>query len=638
MFLSYARADEGRAEEIRTLLENAGFSIWWDRELQAGAEYSDKIADALDRAKAVVVLWSANSIKSHWVRDEAETGRNRSTLVPVSLDGTLPPLGFRQFQAADLSHWNGAHDAPEAQAITRAVRTIVEGDTADHAPHHDGPIASPASRVDGRSRRWLAGALALAVLAVVGVWSWMAAETPVQANTLAILPFENANKDAQQDYFSNGLSSEVRQFLSQGTDIRISAESSTEQAAKEDKAAESIARRLGVRYVLDGEVHRVGSRVRVAVQLIDGEDGFDVWSQVYDRNIDDIFAVQRDIARQVANSLKTKIGTGSGASGRIGGTDNTQAYDAFLRGSALYDLAIDEASDRAALAQLQTAVSLDPQYGAAWAQLSTVQTTLANSYSGDDKRSALYDEAIASARKAIDTAPDLATGHAALGYVLLNGRLDPRTAGESYRKAYDLAPNDSEILHSYGTYMARIGEFDAALDAIDEAISLDPLNAVLQRLKGLTLYLTGDFDEARSAIAKARSLNPEINLVRRMLGDIAYAEGDYPAALSFYKEERPGLTQMAGLAMAHNKLGNVAEARAATEALREKYGDNSMYQMAQIEAQAGRIDEALDTLERAFAVGDSGLVLARNDPLLAPLRPQPRYRELMKRIGFTLPD
>ncbi len=636
VFVSYSRNDRDAARRLIDFLEQSGFSVWWDGMLEAGTVYTRTTEDALEHARAVVVVWSARSVESHWVRDEAQSGRDRGNLIPVSIDGSLPPLGFRQFQSVDLSDWDGHGEASSARNVRDAVARLVDPDN-PVAPAPPAPNAPPAPAPTARSRTvWIAAAFGALLIAAIAVWQLQDAPAPTEANSLAILPFDNLSDDREQSYFSTGLAEEMRQFLTQQSNLQVVAQASTRAAAEKGGEAQAIATDLGVRYLLDGSVRRSQDKVRVSVHLIDGTNGFDIWSQAYDRSLDDIFAVQSDIARKVASALKARIqASGRGSAARVGGTENAAAYDAYLRGITLYDLALDESSDRAAQTQFEAAVRADPSYGAAWAALSRVQTTIANSYSNDRPTSEIYDAAIASARKAIAVAPDLPAGHAALGYVLLNGRLDVAAARQPYQTAYKRGARDADILQAYATYMGRVGEFDASLAANDRAVALDPLNAVIQRQRAQVLYAAGDLAGARTAINKALKLNPEMSVASRILADISYLEGDYRTALRLYEDEGSDLSRFTGLALARFKLGDTAGADAAMAQLRARFGDNGLYQQAQILAQWGRKADALKALEQAFAAGDSGLVLLRNDPLLKPVRSDPRFKRILSRLGFN---
>lgn len=640
VFVSYSRKDEDQARPLIEELGRAGFSVWWDGMLEAGTVYTRTTEEALENALAVVVVWSKQSVHSNWVRDEAQSGRDRSRLVPVSIDGSLPPLGFRQYQSVDLSGWDGSPEAAQFVNVRSAVARL-----ADPA-FEPAPIASPPA-VERKRRGILdlggtfgkvAAALTTATIAGAGLLTALgfAGGEPRDANGLAIMPFENLSENEDHAYFSTGLAEELRQSLSQHSDLPVAAQASSDLAAKEGGDARDIARRLGVRYLLSGSVRREADTVRVTVQLIDGDEGFDIWSQGYNRKLEDIFTVQSDIARHVVDSLKAKLEQDHPDNvARIGGTRNASAYDAYLRGVAIYDVASGEESDRAAQAQLEAAIKADPEYGAAWAALSRVQTTIANSYTSAVPLSEQYAVAMASARKAITVAPRLATGYAALGYVLLNGKLDVASAKAPYTKAHQLAPKDADILGAYGTYMGHTGNFEEARKAYDTAVSLDPLNATTKRQYAQILYAAGQLDEAQATIEQALALNPELGIAKRILADIAYQKGEYRRARDLYEEEKSSLSRLAGLAIVRRKLGDESGARAAMARLKSEFGDNGLYQQAQVLAQWGNRDEALDTLEQAFAAGDSGLVLLRDDPKLAPLQGDVRFRRLLGRIGFT---
>lgn len=641
VFVSYSRTDEAAARRIITFLENEGLRVWWDGMLGAGEVYIRTTEQALEQASAVLVLWSARSADSNWVRDEAQSGRETDRLVPVSIDGTQPPLGFRQFQSVDLSDWDGDPQAPQIRNVRDSIARRIERPVQPVEPLDMAPMplldAAPSTRQGGRIV-W--GALAIAVALVVGVlgWAWLVPGEGEEASSIAILPFDNLSEDPDQDYFSTGLAEEMRQVLSQNGALQVAAQTSSIEAAGAGLGAEAMAQALGVHYLLDGSVRRDGETVRVTVQLIDGTTGFDVWSETYERSLDDIFGVQSDIASRIADALQLQMASGEGEGGRIGGTDNPAAYDAFLKGQSLYDLALDEDTDRAAMRQFKLAIEADPDYGAAWASLARVQTLIANSYPTDRPLSEAYGEAIASANKAVEVAPRLARSHAALGFVLLNGRLDAAAAEGPFREAYRLGSGDADILLSYATFAARIGDFDEAREAIERARKLDPLNAVVRRSEALIHYAAGDYGAAVEAARAALEINPEMSVAHRIIGDVAYLEGDYNAALKAYEAEPSGLSRLPGIALVAAKQGKRAKAEEALAELRREYGSNSLYQQAQVAAQSGNSAEALSELEGAFAANDSGLVLMRNDPMFAPIKKNARFTALLQRMGFSAPD
>lgn len=638
VFVSYSRADEVGARKVIDFLQAEGFSVWWDGMLEAGTVFTRTTEQALEHAKAVVVLWTACSVDSHWVRDEAQSGRERGRLVPVSLDGSLPPLGFRQFQSVDLSKWRGSADAPEIRNVRDALVRLVEG---TKAPTTLATDRNYRSQTKGKAppRLLLAGVVVMLLLAL-GTFAFMRFDgsPEIQERSLAILPFDNISGDAEQDYFSNGLSEELRQVLSQDAELQVAARTSTEEAATDDAGAKDVAALLGVGYLLDGSVRKEGEMVRVSVQLIDGSTGFDVWSEVYERSLEDIFAVQSDIAEQVGKALELHVGEDATLASRRGGTDNPVALDAYLRGKALYDLALDEETDRAAQRQFEAAVEADPDYGAAWAMLARTQTLIANSYPSEVPLAESYAEAVETAQRAVEVAPDLAAARAALGFVMFNGRLDATAAREPMLEAYRLGQGDSDILQLYGTYAARTGDFESAYEAIDRAIRLDPLNAVARRTQATIYSAAGDFAKARGAAAEALRLNPDMRVVHRLLADMLYLEGSYADARKEYEAEESMLSRLPGLAMTLPRLGDAEGGRRYFEELQREYGVNGLYQQAQVLAQTGRSDQALDTLEQAFSANDAGLVLLRYDPLFTGLRQEPRFVALVRRMGFSPPD
>jgi tetratricopeptide (TPR) repeat protein len=337
----------------------------------------------------------------------------------------------------------------------------------------------------------------------------------------------------------------------------------------------------------------------------------------------------------VADALAVNVGgRSSGGQKRIGGTRNEDALDAYLRGQALYKLGRDEASDRAALTQFDRALALDPRYGAAQAARSRALTVIANTYASGDALKALYDKAIAAAKGAVDLAPELAEGHAALGFALFNGRLDVAAAKVPYGKSFELGFGNADILAAFANFAGRTGMFDAARKAIGRAQKLDPLNAGVFRNAGSIEYAARNYDAALAALRAALSINPDQSGVHVVLGDMHLIGGRIAQAREEYSREANELTRLRGLAIADMRLGNRFAADAGLAAMIGEFGDNSLYQQTQIYAQWNRHGEALDALERALLVGDSGLVQSRNDPLLDPLRGDARFSSVLRQLGF----
>lgn len=634
LFVSYSRTDLAAARPVIDALIAEGFDVWWDGLLAGGDAFASTTETALETADAVVVLWSEKSIQSHWVRDEATRGRDRGRMVPVSLDGTIPPLGFRQIQYIDLSHWGAKPGAPAFAELNRAIRATAG------APHGQLTFAASATspapaRASRRGALLLGGGLV--ALAGGGLAAWRAGLLggSAKANSIAILPFRNIGGDAQEDYFSDGLAEELRTTLSLNRALEVSAETSSASAGAKDSNPRSIAGRLNVAYVLDGSVRRAGERLRIAVRLVDGSSGFETWSQSFDRVVADVFALQDEIATTVADALAVKVVKGdSGAPSRVGGTRNSAALDAYLKGRALFNLARDEASDRDALAAFEQALKLDPEYAAAAAAKSRCLTVFANNYVSGDEIKSLYSQAIDWAQRATAMAPDLAEAQSALGFGLFNGRLDVAAARAPYQRAFELGFGNADILSSFANFAGRTGNLADARKAFARAQRLDPLNAGVFRAAGIIEYAGRNFPAALTALRSALTLNPQQGGVHVTLGDIHLLGGNAGEARSEYLLEANALPRLRGLAIAERKLGNQPAADKALADMIAQFADNSLYQQGQIRTQWGQAELALDTLEKALSVGDSGLIQALTDPLLDPLRPNARFVALLKRLGF----
>jgi TolB-like protein len=635
IFLSYARADANAASRLAAALEAAGFDVWRDTLIEGGAAFAKTIEASLERCDAVVVCWSRRSVASDWVLDEAGQGRDLRKLVPVTLDGVEPPLGFRQYHAVDLSRWHGSPRTEEIGAIARGIAAVA-GRGAAPRP------AQPPSTPSFSRRRLLGVAAGVAGVAVAGFAAWRfgpfraGAAGPI---SVAVIPFENLGAGPDEGYFSDGLSEELRATLARNVGLQVMAEASSRQFRASADDAVTIADKLGVDYLVNGKVRRSGDEVRVTVDVVDGDTGFSRWSQIFERALSDIFAVQSEIATAVALGLMSRFaregaGPDTVAASVAGGTRNLEAYDAYLRGRALYDLSADEASERAALAQFDAAIAADPGYAAAHAARSRSLTAIANQYGEVGELDALYDAAIAAARTAIRLAPDLADAHSTLGFTLFQGRLDARAAREPFERSRELGAGEATVLARYAQYSARCGRHREASEAMERALLLDRLNPLIHRAAAANAYAARRWEASIVPARQALAMNPRLSRAHAAIGDAQQMLGELDAARSEYLAEPVEDFRLAGLAILERRRGDVKAAEEALARLVADHGDRVLYQQAQVLAQWGRHSEAIATLERARALGDSGLIYARNDPFLDPLRGDPRFKDLLNQLGF----
>ncbi len=635
IFLSYSREERGQALQVISLLEGNGIKVWWDGLLEGGENYLPTTEAALENATCVVVLWSKISVDSHWVRDEAQSGRERRCLVPISIDGTQAPLGFRQFQTIDASCWKGKPGTVEADQIIAAVRAQF-GATPSQAPSRG--VATPPFML---SRRTLVmGGAGLACAAALSVFGFNALQQSAgDLISLAVTPFENLSGDPEQVWFSGGLSNELRAALARNPRLRVSAPTSSAGGDADADDQFDLGRKLGVANLLRGSVQLADGIVRVSAELVQVEDGVIRWAESFDRQFEDVLAIQSEIASIVARSLVAQIAGAEEINASlakqkgVGGTDNVAAYEAYLRGHSLYDLSSGEASDRAALAQFDAAIAADPGFAAAYAMRSKMLAAIANATSQASEIRQLYDDAISAAQQAIDIAPDLAEAHLAKGFALNNGRLDRKAAKPHYDRARELAPGDADAQRSVATFLAYGSEQAAAQEIIAKVLELDPLNARAFRSAGYIALLSRRYGDVIAHIEQALRLNPELASAFYALGSAHYLRGANQQALDSFRKENVPLFALTGEALVQKKLGDEDAAQLVLDNILEAYGAASLYQQAQIQSQWGNTAQAMELLNRAVAAEDSGLLFLPNDPMLDPIREAPGFSRLQSKFA-----
>lgn len=500
------------------------------------------------------------------------------------------------------------------------------------------------SAVQRWSRRGiLVGTSAAGALAGMGVVAWQRGlfGTGPRAgdNSVAVLPFDNLSGDATQTYFSDGVTEEVREALARSPNFQVIAKTSAAQFREHKGDAISIATKLGVAFLLDGSVRRAANVVRIGAELIDGRSGFSRWSQSFDRRLTDVFKIQSDIATAVTAALSAQIGAhrtpaNSAQVNTSGGTANIVAYDAYLRGRAQYQLSADEAGMRAALQQFDNAIAADAQFANAHAARALCLMSIANQYAATQLQAGLYAAALTSAQRAVAIAPDLAAAQSTLGAVLFQGLLDARAARAPFARARVLGAGEAVVLGRVALYAAHTGKNAEAAAAIEHAVLLDPLNPLVRLAAASVAYAARGYQASIAPAQLALSMNPRMPHAHALIGDALLMLGKPHEAAAAYAAEPVPDYRLAGQAIAAQRRGNLAAARELLRELERQAGDAALYQQAQVLAQLGERDAAITRLQQARALGDSGLVYARNDPLLDPLRRDARFVVLLKGIGF----
>jgi TolB-like protein/DNA-binding winged helix-turn-helix (wHTH) protein/Tfp pilus assembly protein PilF len=451
-------------------------------------------------------------------------------------------------------------------------------------------------------------------------------------HSVAVLSFVNMSGDPKEDYFADGLAEELSNSLARIRQLQVAARTSSFSFKGKAVDIPTVGRKLNVGAVLEGSVRKAGERVRITAQLINSITGFHLWSQTYDRDLRDVFALQSEIAAAVSGALKITLLADQQEQLAPGSTRNPQAFDAYLRGR--YGESIqDEAGLRSALAALDEAIALDPQYAQALAFRADVVSQIANMYVTDSQeRERLFAEARANVEKAVALAPDSALAFATLGEVLTATSDDYSAADAAYRRSVALEPGSAEILHSYASYAATFGRPDA-LTAARRAVNLDPLDVGAHANLGVVLYYAHRHEEAAAAFREATRLgNNRMNI--NWMGVNELAAGRAQSALKYCEHDLNFWYDQLCLAMVYHKLGRQSDAATMLEKMMAAQGDGAAYQYAEVYATWGDIPRALHWLRRAVELKDGGLLAIKTDPFLDPLRNTPEFKAILAQLNL----
>ncbi len=451
-------------------------------------------------------------------------------------------------------------------------------------------------------------------------------------HSIAVLPFVNLSGDPSQDYFSDGLTEELLNSLAEINELQVAARTSS-FSFKEHPDIATVAHKLNVGAVLEGSVRRSAHTIRITAQLINAVTGFHLWSKTYDRDLGDVLKLQTEIATAVASALKVTLLGDVAAKVELGGTHNPAAFDAYLRGAKAYSSRHEAKELSTAIAAYTEAIRLDPHYALALAARSgTLSTVAAEAETAAAARDG-FDKAQADARQALALTPDLGQAHLALAVVSEN-TLDFTQASEEFERALALAPGNAEVLRRIGSFAARMGHFDAGLAATRRAVVLDPLARASHTALARALYVARRYEEAVAAFADVISLEPGFTDTYGERGFAYYGVGDLQSARASCETKPEYWASQQCLAVIYDRLGRHADAEAVLAKMKAPLGDAAAYQYATIYAQWGNPPKALEWLETALRLRDTGLVNLKTDPLLDPLRKEPRFKAVMKELKF----
>jgi TolB-like protein len=668
VFLSYASQDAEPAQRICEALRAAGIEVWFDQSALRGGDVWDQtirkqIKSCLlfipvisrhthDRDEGYFRLeWKLAVDRSHLMTS------NKAFLLPVVIDETRADDENVPDRFKDI-HWTRLPAGETPVVFVERVRRLVAPEPSRPTTVSPAaPVASVAPPVTERltarspSKRVLQALAALAVIGALAYFAidkfWVRMQPPptppaVSASavpaafsppphSIAVLPFVNMSGDKEQEYFSDGLTEEILNSLARINELQVAARTSAFSFKGKDVDIGTIARKLNVGAVLEGSVRRAGNTIRVTAQLNNALTGFHLWSQTYDRDLSNVLQLQTEIANAVANALKITLLGDVAAKIEVGGTRNPGAFDAYLRGSKSWNSTVPDAKGyQAAIASFTEAIGLDSNYALALASRSMVLSEYTAEFATGPAIREGFDKALADARHALALAPELPEGQLALAYYFTFGSLDFKQAGDAYERAVTLAPGDARILRDYGSFAVWTGRTDAGLAAARHAVALDPVGARSHFNLGWALFYARLYRESLTAFSDTLALDPNSSDTYSYRGLAYYLLGDFNNARSSCE----GKTRVVCLAVTYEKLGRHSDAQATLAKARAEAGDAEAYQYATIYAQWGDRGKALEWLETAMHLRDPGLILLKTDPLMDPLRKEPRFQAIERELKF----
>jgi TolB-like protein/tetratricopeptide (TPR) repeat protein len=617
VFLSYASQDADAARRICESLRAAGLEVWFDQnELRGGDAWDASIRRQIKDCALFVPIISANTqareegyFRREWnlaVNRTLDMAQDKAFLLPVVIDGTgdataRVPDKFRDVQWTRLP--GGEASGPFAERVCRLL----------------GTTAAPAAPAPARP-------------------------AAADARSIAVLPFVNLSRDEDNEYFADGLAEELLNVIAKVRGLRVAARTSSFSFKGKDADIQTIAAKLNVATVLEGSVRKAGKRVRVTAQLINAADGYHLWSETYDRELDDIFAVQDDIAQAVLKELQASLMGSAGAdavtaavsAATRGRTVDAEAHQLRLQGRHLVQRG-NKRDRETAIAYFRRAIAIDADYAAAWADLALAlfwRTAMGGLSEGIDDYLKGFGEARETAERALALEPDLAEAHLAMAFILSSMTWDRKDSERAFRRALELAPGDAEVARSVALRLSVTGHFEEALRLSQRAVELDPLNHAGYLVKARTLLTMGRVDEAEATFRKVLELNPQSAAAHGWLCWLLLTQGRLAEADEMASDLEEEDWRALMLVYVRWSQGRREESDRLLADVTQKYAKFFAYQLGQVHAHRGEIDAAFDWLGRAYGQHDPGLHHSLFDPVLAPLRTDPRWPVLMKKIGY----
>ncbi len=484
----------------------------------------------------------------------------------------------------------------------------------------------------GFNRRMAIGS-AIGVAAVAGLggaFLLLKAEAGLPGDSIAVLPFANLSGDPAQSYFSDGIAEEVRNSLARIRGLKVVGRTSSEAVRNSD--AETAASKLHVDTVLTGSVRRSASVIRVAIQLVDGRNGVERWSESYDLAPGDTLQLQTQVAESVAAALSLELGHADLRTLGQGGTRNPAALDLYLQAKHALLVSDTLSTVRQVIALCEAAIDLDAGYAAAHALKGMAWDAFAMAFAPNvTALQQAYLAAASAAQRAITIAPQMAEGYVALGRSM-SGRLNLRGALSQYRRAEQFSHSDPSVLNPFVLTLSEIGRTTEGILLAEKLVALDPLNAAAFGMRGFAQFYARQFEAAAQSERTALQIAPGITQHRSLLGDCLCLLGRFDEARGQYAQvPQDDIFRLTGEAIVAARMGDRKKSDINLDEIARLYGP-AYYQFAQIRAQLGEIDQAFSALDRAWATLDAGLTALPTDPFIDPLRSDRRFQAVLGRL------
>jgi adenylate cyclase len=569
IFVSYSRQDRPRVAPLVAALEAHGWSVWWDPDISPGEEFDALISRELEEARTLIVVWTPQSVDSRWVRGEARDAADRGVLVPVRFDNAKLPIDFRAMHATDLDGWNEDRQSPAFLSLCKALEAKLGA----------GQHAVEAPKKDGKDER-------------IGI---------------CVLPFANMSNVADTEYFSDGIAGEILTLLAKLPQLKVASRTSSFSFKGRQVGIPTVARELGVSVVLEGSVRRAGDRVRITAQLIEAESDSYLWSETYDREMKDVFAIQDDIAQSIVRALQVTLTPGERRSMQYVATTNHEAYDFYLRGRRyMYSMARRDYEH--AIRMFEQAIRIDGMYALAYAGM-------ADAYSHLYRYAAATAENVAQANRASEQAlildPQSAEAHASRGLALVIGE-HYEEARQEFELAITLNPHLFEAYCYYGLACSSQGNHERAAELYLRAMEINPSDFQVPMFLAQAYASLGRHqDEMRVRLSALSTMSQHIRL-------------------------NPHDTR--ALYFSATNLSRVGEKEKANElaeqALRQDENEPVvLYNVACFYVFQGDHQRAIELLEKAVELGFGDRAWIETDSDLDPLHEYPRFKALLARIG-----